>query len=392
MFKNIQMIYYTFLFYGCVLLLPFSPGILAWKLFKNTKGKIRFINRDLICDTETLLAMPKSESSLDEFTTAFSPFIPLLTLNGLAWKVRRKILSDGLRKIKADKDFKIHLPLKKGDIYWDVFEILFLIGFELVFGRTATPSEFDDMYPGIVDINRLIKRQTGFPNIKVRWKLYYRVVTLLSEENKEFIFSDCNEFKALSEIDQVSIVVEDLLTSICIQCADLICHLFLGYSSFPELFKSNLDNCINETLRLYPLTDIWTRKPRRQERGWIASLIQLNRNGWSDPDSFKPERWNLKDHPQLISWGFDARSCPATKIGYNLAKNVFQKIFSNENVWIQPASNFKHTRTFSAGCQVWIGEGAKPSSLKWKFKGKWKSQFREWLFSHLRVLDQGELW
>ncbi len=277
------------------------------------------------------MAMPKSESSLDEFTTAFSPFIPLLTLNGPPWKLRRKILSDGLRKIKIEQDFNINLPLKKGDIYWDVFELLFRIGFELIFGRKATQSEFDEMYPGIADINRLIKRQTGFPQRDIRWKLYHQVVTLLSEENNKFIFSDCDEFKTLSEIDRVSIVVEDLLTSICIQCTDLICHLLLLYSSFPELFKSNLDNCINETLRLHPLTDIWTRKPKEQERGWIASLIQLNRNGWNDPDSFNPERWNLNDHPQLISWGFDARSCPATKIGYHLSKHIFQKIFLNLN-------------------------------------------------------------
>jgi hypothetical protein len=392
MLKSIQTVYYTFLFYGCVLLFPFSPGVLAWKLFKNKKGKIRFIHRDLICDTETLVALPKSEGSLDEFTTAFSPFIPLLTLSGLPWKLRRNILSDGLRKIDINKDFRFNLPLKKGDIYWDIFEDLFQIGFELIFGRTAAPSEFDDMYPGIADINRLIKRQTGFPDTSVRWKLYHRVAALLSEENKKFIFSDSNEFKALSELDQISIIVEDLLTSICIQCTDLICHLLLLYSSFQEPFKTSLDNCINETLRLYPLTDIWTRKSRGHERAWIASLIQLNRNGWNEPDRFKPERWNLNDHPQLISWGFDARSCPGSKIGYNLSKIIFQKILFNENLWIQPASNFKHTRTFPAGCQVWVGEGMKPASLKWKFKGKWKNQLRQWFFSRLRVLDQGELW
>lgn len=391
MFKSLQTVYHTVLFYGSVLLFPLSPGTLAWKLFGNKKGKIRFINRDLICDTETLMGLPKSEGSLDEFTTAFSPFIPLLTLNGQLWQSRRKILSNGLRKITTDRDFAFNLPLKKGDIYWNVFEELFQIGFELVFGRKATDVEFDEMYPGIEDINRLIKRHKGTPDMSVRWKLYHRVSLLLLEENKKFIFSDCKEFKSLSEIDQVSIIVEDLLTSICIQCTDLICHLILLYSAFQEPFKSNLDNCINETLRLYPLTDIWTRKSTNKERAWIASLIQLNRNGWKEPNRFKPERWNEEKHPQLISWGFDARSCPATKIGYNLSKNLFEKILLNENVWIQPASNFKHDRTFSAGCQVWMGEGQKPTST-WKYKGKWKNQMQQWLFSRLRVLDQGELW
>jgi hypothetical protein len=392
MLKSIQVVYHTFLFYGCVLLLPFSPGTLAWKLFKNKKGKIPFINRDLICDTETLSTLPKSDNSLDEFTTAFSPFIPLLTLNGMNWKLRRKILSEGLRKINIDQNFIFNLPFKKGNVYWDFFEILFHIGFELIFGRIISASEFDDMYLGVADINRLIKRHTGSPDINARWKLYHRVVTLLSEENQKFIFSDSNEFKALSEIDQVSIVVEDLLTSICIQCTDLICHLLLLYPLFKEAFKNNLDNCINETLRLYPLTDIWTRKSTEHERAWIASLVQLNRTGWNEPDRFKPERWNFTDHPQLISWGFDARSCPASKIGYTLSKKIFQKIILNENVWIQPASNFKHDRTFPAGCQVWIGEEGKPNSLIWKFKGKWKNQLQQWFFSRLRVIDQGELW
>lgn len=392
MFKNLKMVCNTFLFYGGVLLLPFSPGTLAWKLFKNKKGKIPFIHRDLICDVETLNSLPKNDNSLDEFTTAFSPFIPLLTLNGLSWKVRRKILSEGLRKINIDQNFTFNVPLKKGDVYWDFFKILFEIGFELIFGRPINQLEYDEMYPGVADINCLIKRYTGAPNAEARWKLYNRVVILLSEENNKFIFSDSDGFKSLSELDQVSLIVEDLLTSICIQCTDLICHLLLLYTSFKEPFKNNLDNCINETLRLYPLTDIWTRKATKDDRAWIASLVQLNRNGWSDPDRFKPERWNFNDHPPLISWGFDARACPASKIGYHLSKTIFQKVISEKDLWIVAASNFKHDRTFPVGCQVWIGKGEKPDSLKWQFKDKWKNHFQQWFFSRLRVIDQGELW
>lgn len=391
MFKSIKEVYNTCVFYGCVLVLPFSPGTLAWKLYRNKKGKISFINRDLICDTETLNALPKSDNSLDEFTTAFSPFIPLLTLNGMNWKVRRNILYGGLRRIDIDQNFIFNTPIKKGDVYWDFFKIFFKIGFQLIFDRTINQSEFDDMYEGVADINCLIKRHTASPNMNSRLKLYNRVVMLLSEENKKFIFSDSEEFKSLSEIDQVSIVVEDLLTSICIQCTDLICHLLLLYSTFNESFKDNLDNCINETLRLYPLTDIWTRKSTENERAWIASLVQLNRSGWDDPDSFKPERWNFNDHPPLISWGFDARSCPASKIGYNLSKKIFQEVILKENLWIQIASNFKHDRTFPAGCQVWMGVGKKPN-VKWKFKGKYKNYLKHWWCSRLRVIDQGELW
>jgi hypothetical protein len=394
MLKYLHASYNTFLFYGGVLLLPYSPGTLAWKIFRNKQGKVSFLKRDLICDTETLMALPKNENSLDEFTTAFSPFIPILTLNDQPWKIRRKILASGLRKINHNKDFEFKLPLKRGDVYWDIYEIFFRIGFELIFGREASSLEFDNMYPGIVDINRLIKRHSGTPDNEVRWKLYHQVAALFSEENPEFIFYKAEDFNALSEIDRVSIVVEDLLISICIQCSDLVCHLLLLYASYPKQFKLNLDNCINEALRLYPLTDIWTRKATKDERAWIASLVQLNRSGWKDPDLFKPERWDAHEetHPPLISWGFDSRSCPASKIGYNLSKSIFQKFFFNQDLWIQPAANFKHDRTFSDGCQLWIGEGQKPSNTQWNYKGKWKNQIKQWISGRLRVLDQGELW
>ncbi len=388
----IRKTYYSCLFYGGVLLLPYSPGALAWKLFRNKMGKIPLFHRDLICDTKTLMDEPKNDRSLDERTTAFSPFIPLLTLNEQPWKVRRKILADGLRKMHLDDDCSLSLPLKKGDVYWDVFEGLFQIGFRLVFGRAPTGSECGAMYPGIVDINRIIKRHTGTADMDARWKLYHRVAALIAEKNERFIFFGNSDFAALSEVDQVSIVVEDLITSICIQCSDLICHLLLLYPSYKELFKTDLDRCIDETLRLYPLTDIWTRKAGDKERGWIASLVQLNRSGWNNPDEFCIERWNQQEHPPLLSWGFDARSCPATKIGYNLAKAIVQKIIANEKLWIEPASNFTHERTFPHGCQLWIGTGQKPTFPQWKFSGKWKNELKQWFYSRLRVLDQGELW
>ncbi len=392
MLKPIQKVYNTVLFYGTIFLFPISPGTLAWKLFRNKKGKVPFINRDLICDVQTLNALPKNDNSLDEFTTAFSPFIPLLTLNGIPWKVRRDVLMHGLRNMNIDKALQFKVPIKQGDIYWDVFENFFHIGFQLIFGRKDTKQDFDEMYPGVFDINRIIKRQEGFPNKKARWKLYHHVLKLLSENNNSFIFVHSKEFQDLSEIDKISLVVEDILTSICIQCTDLVCHLILLSSTHREMFESKLDHCINETLRLYPLTDIWARKSYNGERGWIASLIQLNRSGWDDPDTFKPERWDNEDHPQLISWGFDSRSCPASKIGYTLAKRVFQEFFLKENIYIKPASNYVHDRTFASGCQVWIAKDLKSAPMDWKYKGKWKFLGQQWLFNKFRVFNQKELW
>lgn len=391
MLKFLLSLYHTILFYGAVILLPYSPGVLAWKLFRNKKGKVCLLNRDLICDSEFLFALPKSDASLDEFTTAFSPFIPLLTLNGQGWRSRRKILVQGLRKMKFDQTATFTLPCKKGDIYWDIFEILFKIGFELIFGRPPTDMEYKNLYPGIADINRIIKRYAGSPNMELRWMLYHQIAALLKEKNHKFVFFEDPEFFDLSEMDQVSIVVEDLLTSICIQCTDLICHLLLFYSKQPDAFK-NIDDCINETLRLRPLTDIWTRRKTENEKGWIASLIQLNRSGWDHPDDFQPERWQSEDHPPLISWGFDSRGCPASKIGYQLSKHIFQNFIENKDVWFASASNFKHERTFPEGCQMWIGSGKRPLSVTWNYEKSLISPLKQWLFSRLRILDQRELW
>lgn len=392
MLATIQKIYNSCLFYGGVLLLPYSPGILAWKLFKNKKGKVPLLHRDLICDTETLMSLPKSETSLDECTTAFTPFIPLLTLNDTPWKTRRKILADGLRKIKLPDSISWTLASKQGDVYWDIFEQLFLIGFRFIFGRPPTEQEFSDTYPGIHDINSLIKRHTGLPNMAARWKLYNCIKALIGEKNEKFLFYDSEEFAKLEEVDQVSIVVEDILTSTCIQCTDLICHLLLLYSEHESAFKTHLPECIDETLRLYPLTDIWTRKPENGNRAWIASLVQLNRSGWEKPNSFLPERWNKNGHPPLISWGFDARSCPATKVAYNLSKSIFEHIISEKNLWIIPAANFTHERTFMHGCQLWVSREAKPVDTTWKFPGKFNSSLKQWFNTRLRVLDQFELW
>ena len=392
MMQKWQRTFDTMVFYSAILFTNYSPGTLGWKFYKNRKGKVAFLTRDFICDTETLMKLPPNESSLDELTTAFSPFIPLLTLNGLFWKKRRTIFVHGVRKIDLDQTLDYTIPYKKGDIYWDIYSLVFKTGFKLIFGRECTLEEFNALYPGIVDINKLIKRQSGLANFILRQKLYDKMLTLLNEKNEKFIFNDCKEFDQLEEIHKISIIVEDLLTSLCIQCTDLICHLCLLYSQYSNAFKENLDNCINETLRLFPLTDIWTRKATDKNRGWMASLMLLNRAGWENPDEFISERWNTKNHPPLISWVFDSRSCPASNIGYNLSKQIFTKAFLTKNVWVVPASNFKHDRTFSSGCQVWIGKGNRPLNSKWKYKRKWQKIFQQWWYGKLRLIDQKELW
>ncbi|CAF4072995.1 unnamed protein product, partial [Rotaria sp. Silwood1] len=248
------------------------------------------------------------------------------------------------------------------------------------------------IYSGLLDINKIIKRFTSIPDIQIRQKFYDRILLLIKENDKDFIFHNFKDFYDMNEIHQVSSVAEDFLTTISVQCTDFICHMLLLYSQYPNDFHDDLENSINETLRLYPLTDIWTRPSYGKQRGWIASLVQLNRNGWIQPDSFIPQRWNTKEHPPLMTWGFDIRRCPAQKMATNISKLIFETIIKTENFWIKPAKNFQHERTFPYGCQVWIGYNEIPNEVNtWKFDGKFQMQCRRWLCEKLRMIDQNEL-
>ncbi|CAF1032268.1 unnamed protein product [Didymodactylos carnosus] len=392
----LKAVFNTILLYTVTALAPMTPGTVIWKLFKTRKGKVRLINRDLICDTETLLKLPSTGRSLDQSTNSLVPFVPLFTLDyNTQWKRRHNAFVHANNKILAritEKNMNVTLPGKQGNIFWDLCEIMFKIAFELVFDRPPTVDEFNDIYPGVVDVNKVIKRFSWTANLPIRQKLYDRIITLMKESDTNFVLHDHKGFPELSDLDKVSLVGEDLITTISIQCSDLLCHLLLLYPKYHDAFKANLDNCINETLRLYPLSDLWIMQPFKQERGWITSLVQLNRNGWSDPDTFLPERWDSKEHPPLMSWGFDVRRCPAQKMATNIVKLVFENIINTEGFWIQPALNFDHGRSFPFGCQAWVGYGQQPdNAATWKFNHKFKMQFNRWVFDRLRMFDQNEL-
>lgn len=395
-FNALKAIFNTILLYGVAFFASMTPGTVIWKLFKTRKGKVRLICRDLICDAETLINLPKAGDSLDELTNAFCPFLALFLLNqNDHWKQRRDVFVDGNNKIYArliETTLNITLPSKRGTILWDLYEIMFRIGFELVYGRPPTAEEYNDMYPGLVDINKVIKRFSWSSDLKIRQKLYDCIVKLVEANDKNFIFHNHEGFQKLNELDKVSVLAEDIIATICIQCTDLLCHMLLLYTEHSDDFHTNLDNCINETLRLYPLSDLWVGQPTKDHRGWITSLVQLNRNGWSDPDTFLPERWNSREHPPLMSWGYNVRRCPGQKVGTLLVKLVFKTITEKDGFWIQPASNFDHERTFPYGCQVWIGYGKKPDNVAtWTFNNKFKMLIRRWIYERLRMFDQNEL-
>jgi hypothetical protein len=393
--QTIESIYYTIILYLKIFVELMTPGTIIWKLFGNRKGKVCLLNRDLICDSETLMNLPKCGKPLDGFTNAFCPFIPAFVLdNDHIWKQRREVFSFAqsiINKRILEKHVEIQLETKQGNILWEIYEIMFKVSFELVFNRSPTEEEFNDMYPGILDINQIIKRFTSKPNFEVRQKLYDRILKLIQLNEEDFVLFNHQTFQQMKEIDQVSLLAEDILITMSLQCTDLVCHMLLLYSQYPEQFINDIDNSINETLRLYPLTDLWTRESNGKQRGWIASLVQLNRNGWTQPDTFVPQRWNEKQHPPLMSWGFDIRRCPAQKLATNLSILLFENIIQTERFWIQPAANFIHERTFPYGCQVSIGYGNKPTNIhQWKFNNKFQMQFRRWICEKLRIINQNE--
>ncbi|CAF1462573.1 unnamed protein product [Adineta ricciae] len=394
--SSVQSFYHTLVLYLSAFVTLMTPGTVIWKIFGNRKGKVHLMSRDLICDSETLTKLPKCSKPLDQFTNALCPFLPTFLLDSdNSWKQRRNVFSFGndliIERIgQTSPDFR--LASKPGNILWDVFEMISRYSFQLVFNRPPTNEEFNRIYPGLLDINRIIKRFTSTPDVKIRQNFYDEVLKLIQDNDKDFLFHNCEAFFQMEEIHQVSSVAEDFLTTISVQCTDLVCHMLLVYSEHADDFQNQFDNALNETLRLYPLTDLWVRQPYGGQRGWITSLVQLNRNGWAQPDAFSCERWNLPKHPPLMSWGFDIRRCPAQKLATNVSKLVFQTIVNQEGFWIEPAANFQHERTFPYGCQAWIGYGEKPKNARrWKFENKLRMQLRRWLCEKLRMIDQNEL-
>ena len=116
------------LLYMCALMTLISPGMIIWKLYGHRKGKVTLMDRDLICDSSTLINLPKNGQPLDGFTNALCPFLPTFLLNNdLIWKQRREIFSHANSIINErilHKHFQLKLPSKQGNILWDVFEIM----------------------------------------------------------------------------------------------------------------------------------------------------------------------------------------------------------------------------------------------------------------------------
>lgn len=394
--REAETLFYTLMLYLGAIFTLLSPGTFIWTLFGERKGRVRLLHRDLICDAETLIREGKSFQPLDQFTNALSPFVPLFLVdNQRQWKQRRDLFTFGNALINErieQIDFDGVLGEEKGNVLWPLFRQIFAYSFHLVFNRPITDDEFQRIYPGLVDINKLLKRISSKPNDEERKNFYDEVLRLIERNEDGFLFHQHDDFSRLAEIDRVSSVGEDFLTTMSVQCTDLLCHLLVLYADHPDEFHSNFDHCFNETLRLYPLTDLWVRQSKDKKRNWIASLVQLNRNGWTQPNDFVPSRWATEGHPPLLSWGFDIRRCPAQQIGTKLCKRIFADLIRSDGFWVVKAENFVHERTFPYGCQLWLGHGPKPPhAARWTFPHQFRLKCKRWINEKIRMIDQNEL-
>jgi hypothetical protein len=382
--------------YSRILIEAKSPGEIIWEIFGDLKGRRPVFSRDLICDWQTLSSMPRTGRSTDEKTMAFEPFVPQFKLNGEEWNRRRAVLR---RAFEPQFVARVLGPypapsLGEGllDLYVRIFEACFEAGFKYIFGRAASETDRAKLLPGLHDLNCYVKRQVFSINPSVRRLLYDSILSLTSDPSSSgFIFAGREEFYALQEMDRASAIASDLLFSCCVQPADLVSHMLVLRSQFPREFdSSSLDHCMNEALRLFPLSDIYARVPHNGDRAWLASLVQLNSNGWAEPNRFFPQRWESASHPSNMAWGVEARRCPAADVGLAITKGVFSAIAGCTDIQLTFASDFKHERTFPYGLPTLVTHGGVPRSFQ--MPGKTRRLMMRWIIERKRMIEQGEIW
>jgi hypothetical protein len=382
--------------YSRILVAAKSPGEIIWEMFGEIKGRQPLFGRDLICDWQTLGTVARTGRSTDETTMAFAPFVPQFRLNGDEWNRRRSVLRRAFEPQFVARVMGPYPPpfLGEGfvDLYEPIFEACFDAGFQYIFGRAANDADRAQLLPGLRDLNRYVKRQVFSIDKAVRQRLYDEILRLVAPDAAGgFIFAGQRDFYALPDSDRASAVASDLLFSCCVQPADLISHMLVLRSKFTQAFdESSLDHCVNEALRLFPLSDIYARLPYAGERAWISSLVQLNRNGWVDPTRFSPKRWESGNHPPNMAWGVEARHCPAAEVGIAITRGVFTAIVGCPRLGITFASDFKHERTFPYGLPAMVTRGGSPPPF-FMPKRTWKLIMR-WIIERKRMIEQGEIW
>lgn len=254
-------------------------------------------------------------------------------------------------------------PPGRADLYTRVLDYTFRMAFWVLFGREMTEAEHDSLYPGIADINRNARRQRSRADVPARRACHeaMRALVARSHGDERFLFHGCAEFHALSEDAQIDVCGADILQSITVQTSDLLCHLLLMWREHGERFSADLEASLQETLRLYPLSDCFYHY-QEQGEAWIAPLVLLNRNGWDDPDDFKPERFRAgKDRRKHLSYSGGPRVCPSFRVTEEIALATLRHL-DGCGFWFQPAANFEHERTFSFGLPAQLGYAQVPGS------------------------------
>eukprot|EP00027_Filamoeba_sp_ATCC50430_P011059 CAMPEP_0168550410 /NCGR_PEP_ID=MMETSP0413-20121227/5623_1 /TAXON_ID=136452 /ORGANISM="Filamoeba nolandi, Strain NC-AS-23-1" /LENGTH=115 /DNA_ID=CAMNT_0008580865 /DNA_START=253 /DNA_END=597 /DNA_ORIENTATION=+ len=78
----------------------------------------------------------------------------------------------------------------------------------------------------------------------------------------------------------------------------------------------------------------------------IISCTAIQREGWQNPDTFDPSRFDRSATPAqgvFLPFGAGARACPASQFGLMAAQTVLIKVLSNLDVTV--FEGFKHQRS-----------------------------------------------
>jgi len=227
--------------------------------------------------------------------------------------------------------------------------------------------------------------------LQQRHELLSRIGTPCKHRSTSFIEVMC-QLKRMDQLpmtdhEVVDHILSGFLASFMIQVNDLVCHTLACLNEHPQHYKlameeirtvfepkehltskkllqfKYLKQCINETMRIFPLNPLLGRVASEdatieaEDKTWnikkdtelIISCTSIQREGWNNPEQFDPARFgpNAEKKGYFIPFGAGPRQCPAANMGMQAAQTILIKVLSSLDVRV--FSGFHHERS------LWYG-------------------------------------
>jgi len=257
-------------------------------------------------------------------------------------------------------------------------------------------------------VNDYVKRKTIFVDKDARRNMAIAFTTLIDQarEDSMFLMHGIKEFWDLSSEDRVNICGGDLFHSIGIQTCDLVTHMLMLWSENGHEFLKNIKWSIQETLRLYPLSDCFYRYTSQLnvKKPWLAPLTLVHRNKafWKDGDKFIPTRWQTtQSSSNLLSYSGGKRRCPSANVSETIAMAIVTSLSTSNGMWLHIVDGFSHERILSFGLPAKVGTNITDSNTllppveEQRVKLSWP-KYRLWLQrywnSTIRMYRKGDVW